>query len=822
MGTLWQDIRLGFRQLWKNPGFTAVAVISLGLGLGANAAIFSLVNAILLRSLPVPNPQELRILKWSGTETKIGNFSGSWNSDSTRHVTADAFSYPVLSSLRDESHALAEVFGYHPLYSVTLRSQREPFVAQGSVVSDNFFSALGVHPQLGRLLSAEDEQDGAAPTVVISHALWEREFALDPGVLGRTLLVNNQSFAVVGVLPREFAGLCPADRTAFYVSMAVQPQLQPSWPRTATDVWWVQVMARLKPATTVPQFQAALDVAFARLTTSLMKTPKVLLQDGRGGPSYDRKYYRKPLLLLLGVVGTALLIACANVAGLSLARGAARQHEGAVRAALGAGRWRLMRPALTESLLLSLFGAGLGLLLALWGKEAISRLIAGSAEGLHYDTALDLNVLGFLLAVALTVALLSGLLPALGAASVNPLAGLKDRAALGAARLRTGRVLVAAQIALSLLLLTGAGLYVRTLVNLVRINPGFATENLLLFQLLPRQAGYRGARLTQFYDRAQQSLAAIPGVRSATLTQFKLLGGTMSGGNFFTLPGRTGEGESEPRAHRLTVSETFFVTMGLPVLVGRGFSAGDVEGTPRVVVVNETFARRYLSAENPLGQILQGNDGRDWQIVGVCRDAKYTDIKNEVPSTVYFSFRQDSPSSAYFALRTAMSPLAVVTAARKAVAAVDPGVPLADITTQKQVRDKRISQERLFATLCGALAGLALLLSCLGLYGLTAYNVARRTSEIGLRMALGATPRHVAAPVLREALLLSLVGVVVGLPAAFAAGRVIRSQLYGVQPHDPLALAAAVAALVAVALLAAWLPARRAARTDPMEALRYE
>jgi len=690
------------------------------------------------------------------------------------------------------------------------------------MVSENFFSALGVQARLGRLLSAEDEQDGAPPTVVISHALWEREFALDPGALGQTVLVNALSFIVVGVLPREFAGLCPADQTAFYVSTAAQPQLQPGWPRTSAGVWWVQAMARLKPGTSNAQFQAALDVVFARMTASLMKTPKVLVEDGRGGPSYDRNYYRKPLLLLLGVVGMVLLIACANLAGLSLVRGAARQHACAVRAALGAGRWRLMRPALTESLLLSLCGAGLGILLALWGKEVISRLIAGSVEGLHYDTTLDLKVLGFLLAVTLGAALLSGLLPALRAAGVNPLAGLKDRAALGVAHLRAGRVLVAAQIALSLLLLTGAGLYVRTLTNLVRINPGFATENLLLFQVIPRQAGYQGAQLAEFYGRVQQSLAAIPGVRSAALTQFKLLGGMMSGGSFFLLPGRTFEGGLEPQAHRLTVSETFFATMGLPVLVGRGLSVGDVEGAPRAVVVNETFARRYLSAENPLGQILRRKDDTDWQIVGVCRDAKYTDIKNDIPPTVYFSFRQDSVGGAYFALRTSLPPLAVATAARKAVAAIDPRIPLSDITTQKQVRDKRISQERLFATLCGALAGLAVLLSCIGLYGLMAYNVARRTSEIGLRMALGATGRHVAFPVLREALLLSLIGVAVGLPAAFAAGRLIRSQLYGVAPYDPLALAAAVGALVAVALFAAWLPARRAARIDPMVALRCE
>jgi len=821
MTTLWQEIRQGLRQLRKNPGFTAVAVISLALGIGANTTIFSLVNAVLLRSLPVPNPQELRVLKWSGTEAKLANFSGNWNSDAAKRSIADAFSYPVFAGLREESRTMADVFGYVPLYSVTLQAQREAFVARGSMVSDNFFSALGVRTQLGRLLSAEDEREGSARTAVISHALWEREFALDPGVLGQTLLVNGHSFTVIGVLTREFLGLCPVDQTAFYVSMAAQPQLQPSFPRTSADVWWVQTMTRLKPGTDVAQFQAGLDVVFARTAETLMKAPKVLVEEGRGGPSYDRKYYRKPLLLLLGVVGMVLLIACINLAGLSLARGAARQHECAVKAALGAERWRLMRPAFTESLLLALLGAGLGILLALWGKEVIARLIAGSPDGLHYDTRLDLQVLGFTLAVTLGAALLSGLLPAVRAACVNPLAGSKDRAALGRARLRAAPALVAVQIALSLLLMTGAGLYVRTLVNLVRINPGFATENLLLFQSTPRQAGYQGARLAEFYDRVQQSLAALPGVRSAALTQYKLLAGMMSGGTFFSLPGHTLEGELEPQAHRLTVSETFFTTMGIPVLVGRGFSVGDMEGAPKVVVVNETFARKYLPEENPVGQILKA-DGADWQIAGVCRDAKYTDIKEDVPPTVYFSFRQNSTGGAYFALRTSLPPLAVTTAARKAVAAIDPRVPLADITTQEQVRDKRISQERLFATLCGSLAGLAVLLSCIGLYGLTSYNVARRTSEIGLRMALGATPGRVAGRILREALLLALVGVAVGLPAAFAAGGLIRSQLYGVMPYDPLAIVTVVVALVAVALIAAWRPARRAARIDPMVALRCE
>jgi predicted permease len=825
MGTLWQDIRYGFRQLLKGPGFTAVAVLSLALGLGANTAIFSLVNAILLRSLPVPNPQELRVLRWSGTDAKIGNFTGALYDDGANRSTGDAFPYPIYSQLREETRDLADVFGYKTLHGATVRGQREAFVAEGSMVSDNFFSGLSMRPQIGRLLTAEDDRDRATPAAVISHALWEREFSLDPAVLGQPLLVNGHGFTIVGVLPRGFAGVRPADEIAFYIPMSAQPQLQPDWPRTAEKRWWVQVMARLKPGASGTQLQAGADVVFARLVESVMQAPKMLVEDGRSGPAYDRNYYRKPLLLLLGVVGVVILVACANLAGLSLARGAAREHEYAVRAALGAGRWRLVRQSLVESLTLALAGAALGVLFALWGKAAISCLLAGSPDGLHYDTALDTTVLAFTLATALVTALLSGLLPAVRAGWVNPSSGLQMRGTLGSPRLRLGRALVAAQVALSLLLLTGAGLYGRSLLNLVRINPGFQMENLLLFQLNARDTGYRNERATAFYAQVQDALARIPGVRSAAVSQNALLGGWMSGGSF-TLPGHPATGANRPRAHRLTVSEPFFVTMGIPILLGRGFTAADVEGAPKVVVVNETFARKYLAGGGSVGQSLRAGEFNgvpiDWQIVGVCGDAKYDNIKTGVPPTVYFSFRQDDLASTFFAVRTSLPPLALVPAVRQALATVDPSVPLASVTTQELMRDSKIGQEWLFAALCGALATLALLLCCIGLYGLMAYNVARRTGEIGIRMALGATPRHIAGPVLREALLLALIGVGAGAPAAFAAGRVIRSQLYGVAPYDPLVLIVAVAALVTVALTAAWLPARQAARIDPMVALRYE
>jgi predicted permease len=793
----------------------------LALGIGASTTVFSLVNAILLRSLPVPNPHELRVLKWTGTEPSIGSFHGALFSNAGKRSTGDAFAYPLFANLQQNCNDLADIFGYKPLYNVTARAQREAFIAEGVIVSDNFFSALGVKPLLGRLLSSEDNQAGAAPVTVITHSYWQRHFDRDPSTLGRSILYNGHDFTIVGVLPREFQGVCPGVETAFYVPMAAQPQLEPILPLTSRDAWWVQLMARMKPRTSDAQFQAAVDVVLAREAGSIMKDPKVLVEDGRGGPGYGRKYYRRPLLLLQGIVGVVLLVMCANLAGLSLARSAARQREFAVRAAIGAGRWRLIRQSLTESLLVALFGAGLGILLAFWGKTAISQLLVVSYRGLHYDTSLDLTVLSFTLVTALVTAFLFGLLPALRVSCVDSFAELKERTTLGSPHLRMGRLLVSAQIALSMLLLAGAGLYVRTLVNLVSIDPGFATENFLLFRVNARNAGYHGARSVALYDDIQRSLAAIPGVRSTALTRHALLTDIMSGGSFFTLPGHSFEGKLRPQAHRLTVSETFFATMGIPMRLGRELRATDTESAPKVVVVNETFAQKYLPGENSIGQTLQAS-GADWQIVGVCRDAKYADIKAEAPPTVYFSFRQDFSAATFFAVRTSLPPLAVVTAARKAVAAIDSDIPLSNINTQEQVRDKRISQERLFAFLCSALALLAVLLSCIGLYGLMAYNVARRTHEIGIRMALGAQPNDVLKLVIKKGLTLILVGLVIGVAGALALTRVIASQLYGVSATDPATFMGVSLFLTVVALLASYIPARRATRINPMVALRYE
>jgi predicted permease len=808
------DLRFAFRQLAKSPGFAAVTVLSLALGIGANTAVFSLVNGILLRSLPVPNPHELRVLQWSGTSHKFNRYAGSQERNGER-VTSDSFSFPIFAALREQCAAQAEFFGCYNLSSVTVRARHEAFTGTGLLVSGNFFAGLGARPLLGRTLAPQDDQPGAAPAVVICHEWWEREFDFSPNAIGSALTLNGNTFTVVGVLPREIHGMHPGDAVEFYVPLSAQPQLAAVYPLTAPNHAWFRIMARLRPAVKAAHFQAAVDVAARAAIGDFIDEPKIVITDGHAGPGWQQGFYRKTLFLLSGVVGIVALVACANLAGLLLARGAAREHEFAVRAALGSSRWRLARQALTESAVIAMAGAGVGWLVALWTRSALGQLLAGKSDGLRYDTSLDLRVLGFTVAIALLTALLAGLLPAWNASRTDPLGGLKATAS--APRLRAGRLLVAAQVALSIVLVTGGGLYVRSLGNRLRTDLGFAPENVLLFRLNPGAAGRRGAELATYYDRVQRALGQLPGVCASSAVQYAPLGHAMAGVGFEL----TGHPKLDRNVSKQTVGESFFATMGIPLKLGRGIGAADTETAPRVIVVNEAFVRAFLPGENPIGQTIKIGDTL-WEIIGVCGDAKYTDLRPDAPPTAYFSFRQSAASAAFFAVRTFPPPLSIVPAVRRAVAAIDPDVPLADLTTQLALRDENLAPERMFAALCGSLAGLAVLLSGIGVFGLMSYHVARRTGDIGVRMALGASRRDIAWPIVREVSLLAGAGLLVGLPAAGALATLIKHHLYGVSPVDPVSLGIGALLLAGVALLAAWPPARRALRVDPIVALRAE
>lgn len=833
-------LRHTLRSLLRTPGFTAVAVLSLTLGIGAATAVFSLVNGILLGALPVPHPQELRTLRWSGVEPKLRDITGSYQviggvsaksasgavylgTAQGQRALVNAFTPPLYRRLREDAAALAETMAFFPLRDVNVALPHARFQAEGLLVSDNFFTGLGLQPAAGRLLAPGDDAPGTPASVVITHGWWEREFARAPDVIGRSVVLNGNLFTIVGVLPRDFHGITLAGKAEFFVPLSSQPLLLPGRTLDATDSWWLQLLARIRPGVTDAQLQAGFDALFGGQVAGMMREPAIVIRDGRAGVGNNERRHAGALHILFAAVGVVVVVSCANLAGLSLARAAARQHDFALRAALGSGRWRLLGRGLGESLVLALAGGGLGLLLSLWLKDVLVVLLLGAEDGLRYDTGLDHTVLGFTLGMVLLTALLSGALPAWRSARTDPAGALKTSGSLAAPRLRWGRLLVVVQIASALLVVAGGGLYLQSLDNLLRVDPGFDIRRLLLAQINPRAQGLRGADLVAFYERTLEGLRRIPGVGRVTLMQQKLLAGQMSGGGFFTLPTRP-EFDGRTQAHRLVVDEEFFPTMGIPLRLGRGIAAADTATAPRVVVVNDAFVRQYFAGENPIGQVLRekGSPGADCTIVGVCRDAKYTSIRTEVPPTVYYSFRQAPPSSVYFALRTALPPPAVVPAMQQVVAALSPELPFGEITTQEQVRDGKLAPERTLALLVGALAGLSVVISAIGVYGMMAFTTTRRTREIGVRIALGAGRGDIIRPVLAEAARLAAGGLLLGLPAVFLSTRLIESQLFGVRPTDPWVLGLGAAVLVLVTGLSAWLPARRAARVDPIIALRAE
>jgi len=828
----WHDAQYAFRQLRKSPGFTAVAVLSLALGIGANTGFFSITNGILYKSLPVRDPHALRMINWTARKAPVRLWHQLPLYFESGGRSFGSFPYPAYLDFARQAEGFSDLFAFsYREDPVTINADGVPIQGHTRMVSGNFFRGYGADVLIGRLITPEDDRPGAPPVAVLTYPLWQRVFGLDPHVIGRTLMVGNRGLTVIGVLPRRYVGpLAGEERLGFYVPLTAWTRLQGEDERLSSyGEWWVQIMGRLAPEADEAQVQASLALLFDQVVNrSESKTeferPGIMLKKGRYGVLGRRGMWARSFWQLQGLVGLILLIACTNLAGLLLARGAARHHEMAVRAALGARRGRLIRQSLTESMILSLGGVGLGLLLSVWVRAIVSVYLLDSifdqAGSRHFNLRIDANVLLFALGAGVATTLLSGLFPALRAGGIDPLAGLKDSESHGAPRLRLGKVLVTAQVSMSVSFVVVGGLLCQSLTHLYRTDPGFVTENLLLVPIDPDTSLSPPNDGRLFFDAVYQKIAAIPGVQSVALANTTLTGGR--GWNpRISIPSRPEERPRDLDLIALSVSEGYFATMGIDLRNGRDFNATDTEDSQRVVIVNEEFGRLFFPDENPLGQTLVIDDEQH-VITALCSDHKYCGLRRDITPILYRPYSQYELSGMTCMVRSVLPPLSLVSAVRQAVAEIDRYLPLEGITTQKLAIKESLRLERLFASLVGSFALLALALSCIGLYGLMAYDVARRTREMGVRKALGARPWDVAWSILRGALILAGIGVVIGLPVALALSRLVRFAFYGIEPHDPVTMIGAVVTMVTVAALAAWIPARRAARIDPMAALRDE
>jgi macrolide transport system ATP-binding/permease protein len=849
---LGQDLRYAFRTMAANRLFTFLAVSSLALGIGANTAIYSFMDSILLRSLPVSDPASLVVLNWHARaddrDFVMRGMSGNTWGDPKSGVTGGIFPFPAFELFRKYDSVFSNVFAHFQYWqarklNLTIKGQAD--IATGWNVSGGYFGGLGVPPAAGRLIIPDDDRAGAPPVAVVSHAFSQKRFGGADNAAGHRILIDNLPFTVVGVTAPEFFGVDPAAAPDVYLPMHTNELMGAGHQFGFRPIdylnrnyYWVQVMGRLRPGVSLAQAQAALSPAFQQWVAGTATNdreranlPALVVSPGAGGLDSLRRQYSQPLYVLMTLVGLILALACANVANLLLARAAARRREMALRLSVGAGRLRIVRQLLTESVLLASMGGALGVLFAVWGIRFLTLLLANGQANFTLHAGLNWHVLAAAAALSLLTGMLFGLAPAMQSTRVDVISALKEtRAGQPGTRHSFGRIslshtLVVCQIAISLLMLVAAGLFVRTLSNLQSIELGFNRENVLLFQLDARKAGHKDPELAAFYRDLRNRFSAIPGVRNATLERDSLI--TAGHG----LPIGVSGSAPDPANRFLTVGPAFFATMQIPILAGRDFADSDQPGSPAVAVINEVFAKANFGDRNPLGQHLtmrKAEEGdplaRDMEIVGVSRNARYGGLTRAFLPVVYMPYDQGypQPDQMVYALRTSGDPLRYVNSVREMVRQADARVPVSEVRTQSADIDQTINQEIAFAELCSGFAILALAIACVGLYGTVSYNVARRTGEIGIRMALGAQRGGVVRMVLREVLVLAAVGLAIGLPTALGASKFVESFLYGMKHNDPLALTLAVVTLLGAALLAGYMPARKASRIDPMTALRHE
>ncbi len=831
------SLKFAFRTLFKTPFVTIIAIVSLALGIGANAAIFSCFNQMLLESLSVPQPAQLVNLSAPGPKPGSQSCNQAGDCDAV-------FSYAMFRDLQKVETVFTGIAA-HRLFGANLAYQGQTLNGQGLLVSGNYFQVLQVQPALGRLFDPNDDRlVGEAPVVVLSHAYWTTRFAADPGVLNKGMIVNGQTLTIVGVAPRGFTGTTLGSTPQVFVPITLRGTMQPGFRRWSNrTVYWAYLFARLRPGVSIETARAALNAQYHAIvndveaplqkdmsdkTLAQFRAKPIVLEPGGLGQSEARGEAKTPLSLLLGVTGFVLLIACANIANLLLARSAARASEMAVRLSLGAGRARLIGQLLTESLLLAFFGGLAGIVVAHWTLGLIMSLLPAQI-GQSMNFTISTPALIFAGALTIGTGLLFGLFPALHSTRPDLVSTLKNQAgqpsgARGAARFRLA--LATTQIALSMMLLAASGFFVKSLLNVSRINLGIKVDNVIAFGLSPELSGYTAERTHVFFERLEEELRATPGVTGVTVALVPLLAGS-NWGNSVAVQGFEAGPDTDNGARYNEVGPGYLSTMGIPLMSGREFTAADTAKAPQVAIVNEAFVKKFKLGRDAVGKMIGAGNGYrsklDTTIVGVAQDAKYSDVKRKVPPLYFRPYRQDPElGSASFYVRTSGDPAQSASAVTAVVKRLDPNLPLEDLKTLKQQVKDNTFLDRMMTTLASLFAGLATLLAGVGLYGVLAYTVSQRTREIGLRMALGAAPGRVRSMVLRQVAWMTLVGAIVGLAGAVAIGRQAGSLLFEMQGSDPWVLAISAVALSVVAILAGFIPAHRASQVDPMIALRYE